>query len=179
MSGAAGSPGDWNEPCGGVTMNGRCVGDVYQWCDFFSRTVSELDCAALGMRCEAEDIQWYEDELNGCVGDPCTSGAGSCDGAILEQCLQGEMHARDCRKKDGPSSLCTSDGESFGCTPMACDRPNRERCEGSIAVTCDEDGQAGLIDCKRCDLSGQCIADPNDVSIGGTYCDVPTMGCEM
>jgi hypothetical protein len=48
-----------------------------------------------------------------------------------------------------------------------------------MAVTCDEDGTVGLIDCKRCAPAGQCIADPNNVDVGGQTCDLPTMGCEM
>jgi hypothetical protein len=129
------------------------------------------------MRCEATPTQYYEDELNGCVGDPCSGSGDACDGALLTACLQGELHLRDCTKRDGPTSMCTLDGDVPTCTDMPCTMPNRKYCDGSIAIVCDEDGELGLIDCKRCDPSGVCIADPNDTNVGGTYCSAPTMGC--
>jgi hypothetical protein len=176
-SGGTQPGGDWNAACDGLGLNGRCDGDVYRYCDYFTRSVKSLDCAAHGMRCEATPTQYYEDELNGCVGGPCSGSGAACDGALLTDCLQGELHLRDCTKLDGPTSTCTLDGDIAACTDTPCNTPNRKHCDGSIAVLCEEDSALVLIDCKRCDPSGVCIADTNDTSVGGTYCSEPTMGC--
>jgi hypothetical protein len=46
-----------------------------------------------------------------------------------------------------------------------------------MAVLCEEDSELVIIDCKRCDPAGECIADPNNTDVGGQYCSLPTMGC--
>jgi hypothetical protein len=131
------------------------------------------------MSCVAAEYQYYEDELNGCVGDPCPDDSGpTCDGELLTECHRGQLHTRDCRKHGGPSSTCVIDEKGRGrCTRPSCDPPNREHCEGDLAVVCEEDGQLFWLDCTRCDPEGVCIADPTSTDVGGQYCNRPRFGC--
>lgn len=184
-AGAAGNAGmptgpDWDDVCGGVTLNGRCTGNVYEWCDYFTRSVETLDCTALGMTCQATPTQWYEDELNGCVGDPCTTyGNGTCAGPVLLFCVEDAVHARDCRQARGRDAVCITEGDQAGCTYNPCDTPWEATCDGSMLASCNEDGNLHLVNCKRCDPAGTCVFEDEPFMDPLTYCSAPTMGCSV
>jgi hypothetical protein len=153
-SGTAGA-GAWNAACGDVTMNGRCVGEIYEWCDYYTRSVKQLDCGARGMSCNALSSQNYEYDINGCVGGPCNGDDAACDGPIAVECELGEVRARDCRKSGGPDALCVGAGTDVGCTRMSC-AASESWCDGSVSLVCDEDNLLSLSDCSRCDPSATC-----------------------
>jgi hypothetical protein len=89
-------------------MNGRCVGDTYEWRNHFTRDVRQLDCAALGMECIAGTMQLSEQETNGCIGTPCTSQDTRCEGAVALNC-DGDPWRLSC---DGTVLvICNEDGK--------------------------------------------------------------------
>ncbi|HEX6271871.1 MAG TPA: hypothetical protein VFZ53_02470, partial [Polyangiaceae bacterium] len=46
-----------NAACGDVTRNGRCTGNIYEWCDYFTGGIARLDCTPLGATCRASARQ--------------------------------------------------------------------------------------------------------------------------
>jgi hypothetical protein len=178
MSGIAGASGvggtvetpysGWADACGDVTMNGHCVGETFEWCDYFARGLLRLDCSALGMRCRADERQAYEDERNGCVGAPCTGTIGHCDGSIGDgpiavNCMRGEILANACRRQNGEGSVCTIEGEyqRARCSNPTCEDEWTVTCDGTAQVICDEEGSHRIVDCARCRPDGTCsVANP-------------------
>jgi hypothetical protein len=174
-AGTAGS-GGWSAACGDVTHNGRCVGNVYQWCDYFEQGIREMDCAARGMTCRAADSINSEDDENGCYEEgACTEADEGCDGQILLRCQSGGLQALDCRKNMGAMSQCAEPTEAIDywhcdrSTP--CSGPNFSRCDGNMLVICDEDSRVYLQNCAQRTPSGRCVEN-------GTYpdCDPPLIG---
>jgi hypothetical protein len=173
-TGGSSTGGGSNGPCGEVTMNGRCVGNVYEWCDWFTGGIRTLDCDTVGMTCVAAERLTYENDINGCVGAPCTFGdPARCEGSIRFNCDKSEIHATDCRKAGGPDSVCIVDEGSptAGCTRPSCDPPGAT-CDGDVVLGCNEDGELHVTDCGRCDPLGTCVVDE-----AGSHCDLPTFGC--
>ena len=154
----------WSDACGSVTNSGHCVEDVYEWCDYYARGLSQLDCAELGMTCRAVSPA-VEGKPNGCVREPCVPGDDLCDGSLLYDCSEGELLAIDCRKEYGPESSCElfhdtlSDASYLRCTrDQPCDTPNVLWCDQELEVICDEDGKQYIIDCQASDPDGRCDA---------------------
>lgn len=178
-SGAGSSAGSSSgSKCGGVTRNGRCAGNVYEWCDYFTGGLARLDCTPLGATCRALDRQFYEDELNGCIAGSCSAATNaSCDGALAKMCERGELVVKDCRKYGGPDSLCVAEGTQAGCTKPDCPRPNTVSCAGDLLIACNEYGELGIRDCARCDPAGTCVVTEFDVGEFSTDCDRQTFGC--
>lgn len=164
----------WSDACGDVANNGHCVGDVYEWCDYFARGLKQLDCGALGMTCHAGLQPGDSVETNGCIGDPCTADDEVCDGNLRIDCRDGHLLVTDCHKLRGPESACElhhddfSDLDSIRCTrDRPCDTPNLLWCDEELEVICDEEGKLYLIDCQAHAENGRCV-----VHVGGEpYCD--------
>lgn len=155
-------------------MNGRCVGNVYEWCDYSARGIRKLDCAALGMDCEALESQNYEDELNGCSGSTCDGSEPSrCEGTVKIDC-QGNWgwRASDCRKLYGADSTCEVVGGEAHCTDTACEDLSGYACDGTLSLICNEEGVLWLTDCARCDPTATCS---EGAPLGN--CTAPTFGC--
>ena len=164
-----------NGPCGDVTQNGRCAGNVYEWCDYFAGGVARLDCTPLGATCRALESQLYEDELNGCVTGPCGTGASSCDGSLFSQCEDGTV-VNDCEKFGGPGSLCVADETSVRCTRQECSNPSDATCAGNLLLICNEDGMLVVEDCARCDPAGTCVPSTGELR---NDCSRFSWGCEQ
>jgi hypothetical protein len=170
VSGSAGTDGSggerWDAACNGVSNNGRCTGNVYEWCDYFSGSVIQLDCTPLGMTCRAES-QPNEPETNGCVGQACTSAGEHCDGQLRYDCQAGEQVVIDCKKPRGPASECEIFEGSIRCAMNhPCAAPSTSWCEGNLHVICTEDSVLYYQDCQRKSDAGRCVAGAN-----GANCD--------
>jgi len=168
--GNAGTPADWQAACDGLTVNGRCDGDTYQWCDYFTRQVGSMDCGALGMTCRALETESNEEDGNGCVGAPCDSSLlDYCAGQeLIGSCFADETVVTSCAKHHGSAATCSEPGENAVCSHTAlCDGPSHQ-CDGSVIRICDEDGQLYYRDCARMDPAGTCAeVDEQTVSCGG------------
>jgi hypothetical protein len=166
-SGGGGSGGErWDAACNGVSNNGRCTGNVYEWCDYFSGSVMQLDCTPLGMTCRAES-QPNEPETNGCVRQACTSVNGRCDGQLRYDCQSGEQLVIDCKKQRGPATECEVSGGSPRCVMNhPCSAPSTSWCEGNLHVICTEDSTLYYQDCQRKSEAGRCVVGAN-----GANCD--------
>lgn len=169
------SDSGWSAQCGDVTHNGHCIGDVYEWCDYYARGLTQLDCGALGMTCR-DGLQVGEEDSNGCVGDPCTSADERCDGSLRYDCQDGAILVTDCRKKLGPASSCElrhdelSGDDWAECTrDQPCETPNVLWCDAELEVICDEDGKQYIIDCQAQDPNGRCVTS----ALGEPSCDPP------
>jgi hypothetical protein len=138
-------------------LNGRCAGNVYQWCDYFAHEVHSLDCTALGQTCRADVTQDSEDDRNGCVGGTCT-GAGHCNGRLRVECYSGQAITTDCTKWSGPTGSCGVDDRGYthceGYPP--CTPPVTISCDGSVMRRCEETGELIIDDCARSDPAGTC-----------------------
>jgi hypothetical protein len=160
VSGSNGTGGGaaWDAACNGVTNNGRCNGNVYEWCDYFTRGVLQLDCTPLGMTCRAEP-EPDQSESRGCIASPCTSTQENrCEGPLRYHCQETALLAFDCRKLFGPSSECESDGGSIDCTMNhPCDTPNVTWCEDDLYVICTEESTLYYKNCKRDTDDGRCV----------------------
>ena len=168
---SGGNDNSWAAECEGVTMNGRCNGNVYEWCDYFTQGLKQIDCEPLGMTCVATISQPWEWESNGCVRDGCTNDEDGCDGSLMFDCDAGELVVWDCEKLRGPGSVCVLEGDSTPeCTLLPCDEPSLITCAGTVQDICMEDGKRYIVDCARCDPADTCnpAGVPPNCS-GGTY----------
>jgi hypothetical protein len=163
-------------------MNGRCVGNVYEWCDPWTRGLARIDCTARGQICNARATLYYETDQNGCTGEPCPGpGFGECEGSLISQCREdGNVRTWDCRKTFGPDSRCEIGGaDTVRCTYAAtCPRPptseGTTRCQGTAVFRCNEEGEEVVEDCQRCDLTGECQTSAS----GRDGCTVFSWGCD-
>jgi hypothetical protein len=177
VSGSAGTAGagGWSAACGDVTHNGRCVGNVYQWCDYFEQGIREMDCGARGMTCRASESINTEDDSNGCYDEgACTAADERCDGQFVLQCQSGGLQALDCRKNKGALSQCEEATTEIPYPRCGRDTPcggNASHCDGNMLFICDEDGRVYLQNCAQRVPSGRCVEN-------GTYpdCDPPLIG---
>lgn len=168
--GSAGVAGDWRMACDGLTLNGRCSGNVYEWCDYFDREVKQLDCTPLGMTCRANVVETNEADQNGCITETCTQEDDRCEGALKYDCIGGALVVSDCRKWKGAAATCLFDEKGYNhCRPkLECDNPGVFTCNGSMLETCDIDSVFYLEDCARYDASGTCVQlAPDRVECGG------------
>jgi hypothetical protein len=155
-SAGAGS-GDWAEACDGVTMLGHCVGEVYEWCDYFARGLKRIDCGARGMTCRAEPRVPGSDFVNaGCFGDPCTEDEETCDGTMAEQCTPSGMVLFDCTKTRGLDATCGVGENGAGCVVPPCSPDRVIRCDGNVAVLCALDNVFYIQNCAEQDPAGTC-----------------------
>jgi hypothetical protein len=160
-AGSAGKPGSggeaWDAACNGVSNNGRCTDNVYEWCDYFSGSVMQLDCTPLGMTCRAA-AQANEAETNGCVGEPCTREDERCDGQLRYDCQAPGLLAIDCKKPRGPSTECEIVEGSTRCAMNhPCSDPSTSWCEGNLHVICTEESTLYYQDCQRASETGRCV----------------------
>jgi hypothetical protein len=173
--GTSGSGEDWAATCNGVTMVGHCVGEVYEWCDYFARGLKRIDCGALGLTCQAEPRELSSDYTNaGCFGGTCTPEDNRCDGTLVFQCFDGENTVHDCTKIRGPEATC-GDG-AFGngsCHSAFCEPDRRVSCDGNVAVVC-HDSLLHIENCAEYDPAGTCEeVDPTWVLCGGRNLQTP------
>ncbi len=173
-----GGTGGSNASCGDVTRNGRCAGNVYEWCDYFTGDIARLDCTPLGATCRALENQVNEDESNGCLSVPCEMGESSCEDGLFRQCEDDGILINDCARFGGPGSVCNSDPTSFRCTRPQCSNPNDATCAGDLRLICNEDGLLVIEDCSRCDPAGTCVASAPGSELP-VACDRPSWGCEQ
>lgn len=101
------------DPCGGLTGEGECAGQVAEWCQ--DGALRTRDCAACGEICVVRD------ELGGAycadpsTGDPCENGSldfiGRCAGDIVEYCDRdsGEFTRVDCGRRGGTCGFVNDD----------------------------------------------------------------------
>lgn len=167
-----------NGACGEVTRNGRCTGNVYEWCDYFTGGIARLDCTPLAATCRALETQVEVGESNGCVSVPCETGESSCEDGLFRQCEEDGILLNDCARFGGPDSVCNSDPTSFRCTRPECSNPNDATCAGDLRLICNEDGLLVVEDCSRCDPTGTCVASAPGAELPVT-CDRPSWGCEQ
>jgi hypothetical protein len=167
-----------NDDCGDVTRNGRCNGNVYEWCDYYTGSIARLDCSPLGATCRALERQIDERESNGCVTLPCETGESSCEGDLFRQCEGDGILINSCAKFGGPGSLCDSDGTSFWCSRQTCSTPSDAMCAGDLRLICNEDGLLVIQDCARCDPSGTCVSSAPGAELP-VDCDRASWGCEQ
>jgi hypothetical protein len=166
---AAGRSGatDWQAACDGVTINGTCKGNVYQWCDYFTGALKSIDCTSRGMTCRANASEPGEVDRNGCVGSACTASGIACDGDVRTNCVDGELVATSCTKQRGPGAICTMSSGSASCSGgETCTSPRTSACDGSVIGLCTEDGQRRYVDCARRDPAGTC----SDLGSGSYEC---------
>ncbi len=174
-SGSAGA-GGWSAACGDVTHNGRCVGNVYQWCDYFEEGLREMDCGARGMTCRAVESQTTEEDSNGCyLEGACDEADQGCEGQIALRCRSAGLQAMNCKKNKGPTSQCL---ESTAEIPYPrCDRStpcsgrSSSECDGNMLVICDEDGFVYLQNCAQRTPTGRCVDNASYPD-----CDPPFLG---
>lgn len=164
----------WSDACGDVTNSGHCVGDVYEYCDYFTRGLKQLDCGARGMTCQAGLQPGDSVETNGCVGEPCTVDDEVCEDNFRVDCHDGHLLVTDCHKLHGPESACElyhddfNDSDYIRCArDQPCDTPNVLWCDQELEVVCDEEGKLYLIDCQAHALDGRCVVPVNSEP----YCD--------
>jgi hypothetical protein len=173
--GTSGSGGDWAATCNGVTMVGRCVGEVYEWCDYFERGLKRIDCGAIGLTCRAEPHELSSDYTNaGCFGGTCTPEDNRCHGTLAFQCLDGENTVHDCAKSRGPEATC-GDGafNNASCHSASCEPDRRVFCDGNVAVVC-YDSLLHIENCAEYDPAGTCVEiDPTWVMCGGRNLQTP------
>jgi hypothetical protein len=164
-----GAPTDWRTTCAGLTLNGRCTGNVYQWCDYYTGSVQSLDCDALGATCRANPTESNEDDANGCVGAACTNANSHCNGRFKVQCFGGALVTTDCAKWYGSTATCALVSGYVQCQGgVPCDSPHTVTCDGSVARTCGETSQVIIDDCARSDPAGTCVQlSSNTVNCGG------------
>jgi len=158
-----------------VTPNGHCVGETYQWCDYFTRSLKTLDCPSLEMTCLANPTQPPETDLNGCLGDPCSSGDDRCEGNLAFQCRPDGLHAIDCTQTGGPGELCelTEEGTARCRSHAPCSPRSSFSCDGKLSLVCDENGYLQIQDCARCNPEGTCVDGG-----GSTYCVPDFLDCQ-
>jgi hypothetical protein len=163
---AGGDPTDWQRACAGVTINGTCQGNIYEWCDYFTGALKSIDCSSLGMTCRANPTEPGEVDRNGCVGSTCTSAGITCDGELRTTCVDGQLVTMNCTKQHGPGATCTMTSGSTSCSDgEACTPPNTIACDGNVIRLCTEDGQRRYVDCARSDPTGTCT----ELSPGASY----------
>jgi hypothetical protein len=158
------SPGPTGDPtltpCAGLTLNGRCTGNLYQWCDYFAGGTHSLDCGALGLTCRASATQEEggEEDTNGCVGGSCTSADNHCDGSLKVECYAAQLVTNDCTKWHGPGGSCALQGSgSVDCEGYPpCSPSSTIGCDGSVLRVCTETGGLYIEDCARSDPAGTC-----------------------
>ncbi len=108
--------------CAGIPYEGRCQGDVAQWCE--GTTVIEQDCGASGVQCSF--INEQEGYGCGCEGlDP----AGQCTNEVAQRCQDGRLFEEDCQVQ----GLFCDAGQ---CTDAPPCEEGSSWCEESSAVTC-------------------------------------------
>jgi hypothetical protein len=164
---AGGEPADWQAACNGVTINGTCQGNVYQWCDYFTGALKSIDCTSRGMTCRANPSEPGEADRNGCVGTACTAAGITCDGELRTTCVDGELVTTSCPKQHGPGATCMMASGSTSCSDGAtCSPPRASACDGSVIDLCNEDGQRRYVDCARSDPTGTC----SDLGSGSYEC---------
>jgi hypothetical protein len=156
-----------------VTPNGHCAGEVYEWCDYFTRSLKTLDCAELGMTCLATPLQPQESDLNGCLGDACDE--DRCEGQIAFQCRSDGLHAVDCAQRGGPQAVCelTEEGYARCHSREPCSPESSFHCDGKLSIVCDEEGYLHFQDCARCNPAGVCVELGEQAS-----CEPPFLSCE-
>ncbi len=163
---AGGDPTDWRAACAGVTINGTCQGNIYEWCDYFTGALKSIDCTSLGMTCRANPTEPGEVDRNGCVGSSCTSSGITCDGELRTTCVDGQLVTMNCTKQHGPGATCTMTSGSTSCSDgEACSPPKTIACDGNVIRLCTEDGQRRYVDCARSDPTGTCA----ELSPGASY----------
>jgi hypothetical protein len=152
-----------------VTVNGRCTGNVYEWCDYFSQEIHSLDCNKLGMTCRADPSEPNEFDTNGCVGAACTDADEHCDGQLMFQCHADKVIATDCSKWVGASGVCIQPSTYTDCSGgPPCSPKWSHSCDGSVLRVCSEDGNLNFRDCAREVPSGICVeVDASTVTCGG------------
>lgn len=164
---SGGRPTDWQAACAGVTINGTCQGNVYQWCDYFTGALKSIDCTAHGMTCRANPVEPGEVDRNGCVGSACTASGIACNGDLRTSCVDGELVATSCTKQHGPGATCTIASGSTSCSGgETCTPPKTSACDGNVIGLCNEDGQRRYVDCARSDPAGTC----SDLGTGSYEC---------
>lgn len=158
-----------------MTTNGRCDGEVYEWCDYFSASLQRLDCAALGMTCRADPYQPPETDVNGCVGEPCDADDNACDGRLAYRCRSDGLYVMDCAQHGGEDAACVI-GESGAprcASREPCSPTSFSSCDGNLVRVCDEDGLLHFQDCARCEPQGLCVE-----GAGSANCDPAFLACE-
>ena len=186
-------------PCGAVTADGECQGDVLREC--VGGQLKSTDCAATGKTCElVEDKGWYD-----CVGaagcdcatkqcgkDGCGGSCGACagdetctaDGQCVSGCgdvgqtgtCQGEVLV-ECAGGALLSTDCAGKGKTCQFVQehqwfdCVSDDPGNCECAGK---QCGKDGCGGTCgsctDSQTCSPTGQCVAGCGGVSYQGA-CD--------
>jgi hypothetical protein len=174
--GTGGSAGTrWDAACDGTSTNGRCEGDVFVWCDYYTKGLRTFDCATLGMTCQADARQPPEDEVNGCAGGPCPVGAMyRCEGRFIHDCAKGLAHVTDCEKTAGPGAICTAVDDAHVCLGgVSCGPPSTISCDGTVEAICNEYGELRAYDCARCNPLGTCGGGIDGCTPSRYDCDLP------
>jgi len=158
----------WSDACGSVTHNGHCAGAVFEYCDYYSRGLKQLDCGELGMTCQAGLQPGDGVQTNGCVGAPCTAQDERCEDNLRVDCRDGQLLVTDCHKTHGPASTCELFEENIRCaTAEPCDTPSVLWCDRELKVICDEESTLHVVDCQGHAEDGRCV-----VAVGGDpYCE--------
>ena len=145
-----GGSGDWSANCGDVTVNGRCTGNVYEWCDYFSGEKRSLNCTTLGMTCRASVSEPNEFDLNGCVGSACGMADLHCDDHLMYDCHQDQTIVTDCRKIGGADGVCAKSTDGYvDCSGGPPCSEASHACDGSVVRICTEDNTLAYRDCAR------------------------------
>lgn len=87
-----------SEPCGEVDYQGRCVGDLAQWCD--GGRLAQVDCGVEGRTCGFvnEEVGFYCKVRDLCGG---VTVSGVCQGDVAVRCQGGRLVEEDCAARAG------------------------------------------------------------------------------
>lgn len=107
-----------DDPCDGITLEGRCNGAIAEWCAFDTAAGQPLrkqrDCASCNQVCVNSSIVGGVDcQPNECGG---LSEEGRCNGEVAEWCEGGTLTRVNCSTLDG-DYRCGSRGGRNRCLP--------------------------------------------------------------
>lgn len=138
------------QPCGEVSLKGRCDNDGSRatWCGPDGVIVTDLcgDDETCSWHAEAEGWRCLATSEDPCEG---VGAAGRCDGEVLSWCGPGGLLQRDCA---ACSEVCVPHPSAgFVCVPSQCE-PGlgfKGRCDGDVVTWCDRDGEPRSLDCDE------------------------------
>ena len=130
-------------PCGEVTPEGRCFGEMAAWCE--GELLTTDACGRCGWSDRENGFRCVDDTPDPCEG---FDRFGGCADGVAKWCDGGILKASNC---DACGEVCDEvSGLGATCAPDPCGGLDYlGQCDGNVVQWCDDDGQPQSLNCER------------------------------
>lgn len=135
--------------CSQSTFKAYCEGNTAYTCDLLDGKVYQLQCSTAGLNCTPKPTEPFAAECH------CDKSYKVCHGDFAVSCPTGQPEVSNCAALGGKcqDGACTTE------KPEQCDASQTPaRCEGSVAIRCNQSGELERDDCSKHPIYKRCKA---------------------